>query len=156
MSIKVTITLCLLFLLKAGTAQTTLIPDFGGLMEALNSGEEVRVVIQYNQCHWQDSFDLSPIPNASAGLLIDTWEYFAKGAVRNKNAFVVFSSSKLIQNPTGKGFVYNYGKVRINEDNTVEITSKYIHPKTFKVLMDEVFAGKLHDGKNDEGISLFK
>lgn len=141
---------------KGSSSQPIRITNFEDLIESLNSGSHVKVVIHYSQCNWKDSINLAPLPDATAGLTIDTYEYFAKEAIRNKNAFIVFSSSKLIQNPKGKGFVYNYGKVRINEDNTVEITAKYIHPKTFKVLMDEVFAGKLNDGKNDGGISLFK
>ena len=87
---------------------------------------------------------------------IDTYEYFPVGAVHNKNTFVVFSNSKLVQNPIGKGYVLNYGKVRINEDNTVQVTAKYIHPKNYKELMSEVFVGKLNDSHNNEGINLFK
>lgn len=155
MKLKFIILFCLLFIGSLGKAQTTLIPDFGELMELLNSGEKVRIVIHYALCHWQDTSVKESVPDAVAGMDIDTYEYFAAGAVRNKIEFCVFSNSKLIQNPIGKGFVYNYGKVRINADNTVIVTAKYIHPKSFKVLMNETFVGKLNNGKNNEGIHLF-
>ncbi len=140
-----------------GFSQTSRLTNFNDLMQSLNSGEKVRVVIDYSQCKWASGKDVDkPLPKAVFGMEISVYEYFAAGAVRNTIPFVVFSESKLIQNPRGKGFVLNYGKVRINEDNTVQITAKYIHPKKYTVLMDLVFTGKLNDGINNEGISLFK
>ena len=125
-------------------------------MTALNAGEQVRVVIHYKLCKWAPGMvEQSPVPDAITGMNIDTYEYFAPGAAHNEKAFVVFGNSKLIQNPMGKGFVYNYGKLRINVDNSVIVTAKYIHPKSFRTLMDESFIGKIDDGSNNEGISLF-
>ncbi len=146
-----------IFACNIGFAQTTRISNFDELMQSLNSAEQVRVVIQYGLCQWAPTENKqTATPKAVTGMEIDTWEYFPIGAVHNKNAFVVFSNSKLIQNPNGKGFVFNYGKVRINDDNKVQVTAKYIHPKNHKELMSEVFIGKLNDGTNNEGINLFK
>jgi hypothetical protein len=140
---------------QLGVSQTTRLTSFEELMQSLNSGEQVRVVIHYRLCQWKDTTNHSPVTDAITGMDIDTYEYFAPGAARNKNAFVVFSNSKLIQNPMGKGFVFNYGKVRINDDNTVQVSAKYLHPQNHKELMSEVFVGKLNDGKNGEGVDLF-
>ncbi len=137
-------------------SQNTRIGSFDDLMTSLNAGEKVRVIIHYSKCRLiSDKALQSPVPNAVTGMDIDTYEYFAPGAAHNEKAFIVFSGSKLIQNPIGKGFVYNYGKVRINSDNTAVVTAKYIHPGTFKELMSETFNGKLNDGTNGEGIDLF-
>jgi len=156
MKFKLFIVFCLIFTGQFVSAQTTRINSFDHLMEALNSGEQVRITIDYAKCGWQDTTKQSPIPEAITGMDIGTYEYFAPGAAHNKSAFVVFSNAKLIQNPIGKGFVYNYGKVRINYDNSVQVTAKYIHPKRFKVLMNEVFIGKINDGQNGEAINLYK
>ena len=147
----------MLFIGRSGWSQTTRIIGFDNLMRSLNAGERIRVVIHYALCKWPaEQKDQSPVPDAIAGMDIDTYEFFAPGAAHNKNAFVVFANAKLIQNPIGKGFVYNYGKVRINADNSVMVTVKYINPKNYKALMDESFIGKLNDGSNNEGIDLFK
>ncbi len=147
----------MIYISQIGYAQTSRLTSFDELMQSLNSGNQVRVVIQYGLCKWpKDKSNQSVIPDAITGMNIDTYEYFANGAAHNLTAFVVFSNSTLIQNPIGKGFVYNYGKVRINADNSVIVTAKYINPKNYKVLMDECFIGKLDDGTNNEGISLFK
>ena len=105
------------------------------------------MVIHYGLCQWASAEKKqTPTPKAIAGMPLDTYEYFPIGMVHNKNPFVVFSNSKLIQNPKGKGFVFNYGKVRINEDNTVQVTAKYLQPKNYHVLMSEAFVGKLNEG----------
>jgi hypothetical protein len=124
-------------------------------MQSLNAGGQVRVVIHYSLCKWADQTNVSPMPNAITGMDVDTYEYFATGAAHNKSDFMVFANSKLIQNPIRKGFVYNYGKVRINADSTIQVTAKYVHPKRFRVLMNEVFVGKINDGKNGGGLDLF-
>ncbi|MEI7498892.1 MAG: VirK family protein [Bacteroidota bacterium] len=157
MNLKVLILICFLIASWSGLAQTTRITNFDDLMANLNAGEQIRVVIHYALCKWSpEQAEQSPVPDAITGMDIDTYEYFAPGAVHNKFAFVVFANSKLIMNPVGKGFVYNYGKVRINADNTVQVTAKYIHPKNFNVKMNESFSCKLNDGTNNEGINLFK
>ncbi len=139
------------------SAQSKQILNFDELMQSLNSGEKVRVVMHYAQCKlFIDNKEQSSAPDAVSGMEINTYEYFAPGAARNKLAFVVFSDSKLISNPKGKGYVYNYGKVRINSDNSVKITARYLNPKNFKVLMDEYFESEINDGKNNGGVYLYK
>lgn len=153
---KLSILLFSLFISVISVGQTKRISSFSELMQALNSGKQVRAVIQYGLCQWAPSENKStPTPKAVTGLQIDTYEYFPAATVHNKNGFVVFSNAKLIKNPRGKGYVINYGKIRIEEDQSVQITATYLHPKSNKELMSEVFVGKLNDGKNGEGISLF-
>lgn len=148
---KIVFLLCFLLACMPAFAQTERVSDFNDFLSALNKGSYVRVVINYARCSRPaGKSGITGTVDAITGMDIDTYEYFAAGAIHNKNAYVVFSVSKLIQNPHGKGFVYNYGKVRINDDNTAVITVKYIHPKSFKVLMDESYNGNLN-----EGISLF-
>ena len=137
-------------------SQTTRIIDFGHLLNDLNNGEKIRIAIDYGKCNWHDTTIQKRTPEAVTGMAIDTYEYFAPGAIHNPKAFVVFSTTKLIQNPRGKGYVYNYGKVRIFSDNTVQITATYIHPRTYKERMNQVFTGIINNGTNGEGIHLYK
>jgi hypothetical protein len=152
---------CFFFLLfiicLAGQAQTARIKNFNDLVASLNNGEQVRVVIHYAKCKLSiDGTQQSTAPDAVTGMDIDTFEYFAPGATHNKNAFLVFSQMKMIQNPIGKGFVYNYGKVRVSEDDSVIVSAKYVNPKNYKVVMDESFSCILNNGTNGGGIDLFK
>ncbi len=154
---KILIVILCLFTGSLLHAQTIQIRNFDDLMQSLNSGEKVRIVMHYSKCNlFIDQKEQPSSPDAVSGMEISTFEYFAPGATGNNLAFLVFSDSKVISNPKGKGYVYNYGKVRINSDNKVIITARYLNPKNFKVIMDEYFEGEINDGKNKGGVYVYK
>lgn len=129
--------------------------SFAELISALNGGQSVRVVIHYGDCMLIDGNQIQEkSPDAVGGMPLDVYEYFAQGSIGNKQAFVVSSTSKLIQNPKGKGFVYNYAKIRVDEDGKVKLTANYLNPTDYSVLMDENFFTEINDGKN-EGAAYF-
>jgi len=138
-------------------SQTVRINNFDELLTTLRSGENVRVVVNYGKCKLLLNGKEKPSsPDVIAGVGIDTYEYFAAGSAGNSLSFIVFSESKLIKNPNGKGYVYNYGKFKIYSDNSVEINARYLNPKNYKVVMDELFKGSINNGINEGGINLFK
>ena len=152
------ITLLLYSLLLTGTmifGQKQL-NSFDELMTALNSGKEVKMVMHYAKCQMISDNEIEDkVPAAIGGMTIDVYEFFEKGAVRNDQAFVVFSESKLIRYPKGEGYVYNYVKVKITADNKVKITAEYLNPVNFSVMMTENFFTTVNDTKNEGGVSLF-
>jgi len=138
------------------SAQPRQLNNFDELVTLLKSGNRVSMVFYYAKCELiSDNEKQEKVPDAIGGMKLDVFEYFAPNAVKNKEAFLVASESKLIQNPKGEDYVYNYVKVRFNADNKVKITARYINPGSFKVQMDENFFGIINDGKNDGGIFLY-
>lgn len=132
------------------------VKNFKELMEALNSGKCVKVIIHYQKCQLIcDNEIQSKSPAAVGGMMIDTYEFFDTMAVKNKKAFVVSSTSKLIEYPKGDGYVYNYVKIKISDDNNVKIIARYVDPVTFETKMDESFYAKINDGKNNEPVYLY-
>jgi len=107
--------------ITAAVAQPKALKNFDELMAALNAGYNVKVVIHYGKCKLvTDNGVQDKSPDAIGGMTIDTYEYFAPKAVcGNENASVVFSENKLIKNPKGKGFVYNYAKFRVEPTGKV-------------------------------------
>ena len=146
-----------LFLIAFSVSAQSPIKGFNELMQALQSGKYVKMVVEYKKCQLISDNEISEkVPDAVGGMTIDTWEFFAKGAVRNDKAFVAFSASHLIQYPKGEGYVYNYVKVKVSEDNKVKITARYVDPKSFENLMDENFFCEINDGKNGAGIFFYE
>jgi len=137
-------------------AQTRQLYSFEELMQAVKSGTPVRMVFQYARCELiSDNEKQDKIPDAIGGMPLDVFEYFAPNAVRNKEAFIVASENRLIENPKGDGYVYNYVKVKIMADNSVKISARYLNPVTLAEQMDENFFGRINDGKNEGGILLY-
>lgn len=53
------------------------------------------------------------------------------------------------------GYLYNYVKLRVYEDNTVEITARYLTIDKLEVKMNEILYGEINNGSNDKAIYFF-
>lgn len=141
----------------SGFCQPEMIGSFTDLMGALKSGHEVRVVIHYAQCRQEaGDADTTPVPDVSASLKIDTWEFFSRNAIGNPMAFVVFSEYKLISHPKKEQYLYNYGKIKVFENNTATVDARYIHPRTFRTMMKQQYQCTIRDGSTAGGIEFYK
>jgi hypothetical protein len=137
------------------SAQTTQLNNFDELMTALNTGESVRAVIHYGKCELIIDSVAIEAPDAIGGMEFQTFEYFAKMSIRNEKAYVTTSEAVLIGHPY-YGYVYNYVKLRIYEDNFVEIIARYLDPNSYEVKMDETFTTIINNGTNEGAIYLYK
>jgi len=153
-SILFVLFICMSVLTWAG--DNTQIRSFEELMEYLKNGDQVSVVLHYAKCELiSDNEIVEDVPDAIGGMTLDVWEYFAPMVVYNEKAFLVSSTSKLIQYPKGDGYVYNYVKIRFYDDNSVKITAEYLDANTYEVLMSENFYGEIANDKNEAGIYLY-
>lgn len=134
-------------------AQTQL-KDFNEIMTALKNGKQVHAVIYYAKCKLVvDSLE-EKSPDAIGGMDLKTWEYFAPQAVGNPKGFLTSSENILISHRK-RGYVYNYVKIKIYDDNKVDIIARYLLPSTLEVVMDEIFYGQISAGNDDYGVHLF-
>ncbi len=132
------------------------VTDFESIMDAMKSGNTVKAVFHYADCQQISNNEIQEkSPDAIGGMALKTWEYFAPMVFGNKNAFVVASKNKFIQNPIGDGFVYNYVKVKISDDNKVKITAKYLDAKSHEEIMTENFFTSINNGEEDSGAAYF-
>lgn len=149
------ILLCLHLNMYAGGGNNQ-IKSYNELMAVLTSGKSVSVVIHYGKCkEIRDNEEVPKPPAAIGGMTIDTYEFFDTLAVKNKNAFVAFSESKLIEDPKSDDYIYNYVKIKVNDDNTVRVIARYLDAKTFEVKMDESFYTSINDGTNNGAIYFY-
>jgi len=116
----------------------------------MKEGGIVKVVIHYGKCKlFVEEKEENP-PEVIGGMEIKAFEYFGKGAIKNESAFISASETILISHSL-YGYVYNYIKIRVYDDNSVEIIARYLDPKSFEVKMDETFYTKVNNDKNDGG-----
>ena len=140
-------------------AQTQL-NNFEQLMTALKAGKEVRAVIYYGKCDlYNEGKKEDKSPDAIGGMKFDTYEYFDSSVFKGKiPSFVTTSQTVLINHPK-YGYVFNYVKIKIRIDGSVEISARYLKQKKFssryKVVMDETFKGKINDGSNDGAVVFY-
>ncbi|WP_264520902.1 VirK family protein [Flavobacterium sp. N1994] len=156
---KITFLLLLLGFSITASAQTP-IHNFEELMTAFKAGKSVKALIYYGKCKlFSDGVEEPESPNAIGGMKLDTYEYFDSSVFKNKVPSFVTSSQTVLINQSFYGYVYNYVKIKVRIDNSVEITARYLKPRKFsskfKIVMDETFKGTINDGTNDGAVSLF-
>jgi hypothetical protein len=135
-------------------AQPEQLMDFESLFTKLKSGETVKAVIHYSLSKLVIDGKEEKAPDAIGGMEFHAFEYFAKGAVRNDKAFISVSETVLITHPR-YGYVLNYVKLRIFEDNSLEIIARYLDPRTYEVRMDETFYSEINNGQNNGAVYLY-
>lgn len=132
------------------------VKSFTDMMTRLKKGEDLKVVIHYGKCRLINENEIREYsPDAIGGMEIHNFEYFAEKSIGNDNAFMATSTSHLIENPIGEGYVYNYVKLKISEDDSVVITARYLESESKKEIMSEKFFTDINNGDNDAGVYLF-
>lgn len=143
-------------LLLAGTALAApkRLTSYADLVQALESGGSVRVVADYAKTKLIVDGKEEKAPAAVGGAALDTWERFEKGLL-GPRGWISTSHTVLISHPRYQ-HVYNYVKFRFYDDGTVDVTARYLTVDKFEIVMDEKFVGKISNGKDGEGIHLFR
>lgn len=127
--------------------------SFKEIFSALKSGETVKMVVHYKLCKLiSDNEVVKKVPDAIGGMELNSFEYFAPMSIRNKHGYISSSKTVLINHPR-YGFVKNYAKVRIFDNNKIRIIAQYIDPKTFEIKMDESFYTEIT--KDNKGAAHF-
>lgn len=148
---------CALFFLFPAiflNAQPVQLNNYEQLMDALTGGYRVSAVIHYGDCKLVIDGQEEEAPDAIGGIELGAFEHFARGCVRNEKAYVSASENVLIGHPR-YGFVFNYAKIRVYEDNTVEIVVRYLDPTTYEVKMDETFHSIINAGGEGGAVYFF-
>jgi hypothetical protein len=128
--------------------------NFIQVYDALKSGEKVTAIIHYKKCKLVSEGQEYDSPDAVGGMDVLPWEHFAAGLFGKNIAFISSSETVLIYLPK-LGYVYNYVKLKISEDNTVEITARYLTTDKYEVKMDETFLSEINDGVNDKAVYFY-
>ncbi len=110
------------------------------LMEALETGRHVHATLYYGDC----TLDGAAVIDATGGMVVEAFEWFGEGAIGNPLAYVALSRSSLIA-VYGTHY-FDYVKVRVYSDGSVEVIAEYLDPVTFSVEMHEEFECELDTG----------
>ncbi len=110
------------------------------IMDALNGGHHVRATLYYGDC----TLGGAGVIDATGGMAVDTYEWFAAGSIGNPEDYVAFSHSSLVL-ISGYHY-YDYVKVRVYDSGRVQVIAEYLDPDTFAVDMYEEFECDLDMG----------
>ena len=149
-----------LALLSMQAIGQTRLKNFDELFQAMKQGKDVKVVIYYERCElFSDGVKQEKSPNAVGGMKLETYEYFDGSVFKGKLPSFITSSQTVLINHRKYGYVYNYVKIRMLKDGSVEVIARYLKPRKFstkfKVVMDETFKTKFGDSVSESGVEFF-
>jgi len=117
--------------------------DFEQIKNDLFNGNKLRFIFDYQKMNLYINGELQPkSPNAVGGFDIDLYEYFGLFVANNPVPYIAASSNALIIH-SRYGIIYNYGKLRIYEDNRIEVGVVYIDVKSTNIVFQEIFNATL-------------
>ena len=145
-----------LFLFISGiSAQPKQLNNFIQILEALNSGHSVNAVIHFKDCRVVTDSVETKSQDKIKGMELEPFDYYTAGLI-GKRAFISSSNTVMIYLGGGGGYFYNYTKIRVFDDNTVEITNRYLTMDKLEVQMDEMSYGEINDGSNGKAVYFYE
>jgi hypothetical protein len=113
--------------------------DYDKIKNDLFNGKKLRFVFYYEKMSLYINGTLEPkSPNAVGGFDIDVFEYFGENVANNPVPYIAASSTVLIIH-SRYGIINNYGKLRIFENNKIEVGVVYIDVKSTSIVFEEKF-----------------
>ncbi|CAF1116935.1 unnamed protein product [Brachionus calyciflorus] len=112
--------------------------NYKQIKEDLFNGKKLRFIFHYQKMNLYLNNTLIRSPNAVGGFDIDIFEYFGVNVTGNPIEYIASSTNALITH-SRYGIINNYGKIRIYEDNRIEVGVVYIDVKTTDIVFQETF-----------------
>ena len=120
--------------------------NFEQVKESLFKGNRLRIIMNFNKMDLYIGGQQLNKPDALSSFDIEIFEYFGKYAAgQNEQAYIATSHSALIIHAR-YGVIYNYGKVRMYENNNVQVDVVYLDPNSFQTVFEETFNSTLDSG----------
>lgn len=128
--------------------------SYANMLDMLVNGEDFR--IQANLRY----MNLDQLPagqmlthSDQVAFNIEYYQNFGRDSIGNPKAIIVTSYSIYLVHPM-LGTIYEYGKLRVYEDEMYEIVIDFIKADDFTIIQSERFTGRL--GAADKGLKVFK
>jgi hypothetical protein len=144
----------LLLLISQVHSEPKQLTNFIQIFDALKSGYSVNAVIYYKDCRVVVDSAEAKSQDKIKGISISQYDYYSPGLI-GKKAFISVSQTIMVFLGGGGGYFYNYIKLRVYEDNTVEITNRYLTTDKLEVQMDEMAYAEINDGSNGKGVYFY-
>ena len=133
-------------------AQHVVLTNYNEIMTALTQGDEVRAIMKLDKCSGDSNS--AAVRGVVGGMSFTNFNKHHLIVAGEEKNVIATSINILIQHSV-KGHVNNYVRLRLFEDNTVEIFSEMLEPKTYNQLSAATFHCKLSDGNDQNGVVLY-
>lgn len=131
----------------------TPIENYHSLLEALSKGHEVRAIISLGECHTEGE-SAAKSSNHIGGMNFTQFNKY-QISINNKPTNMIATSINMLVESAQHGPVYNYVRLRVFENNQVEMASMFLHPQDYSVISKTTFQCAISNDNEHHGIRLY-
>jgi hypothetical protein len=148
-----TLPLIVLALVHTTFAAGKIVPSYTALEGVLQAGDTVRTIITLTECTTTSTLKPKATDPIFAGLNFEIFnKYTTQVGGQNKDVIATSVAPLVLNNTLGP--VYSYARVRVFDDNTVEVFTEQFDPKTYTSLATATFNCAISNGKDSNGVLL--
>ena len=138
------------------SAQPRTLQSAAEILSALKAGGQVRVVLHFKDMKLvNDKGEPEKSPDVFSAMVLEPYEYFAAGSIGNPVGYLASSHAQLIRHAR-YGYIYDYVKVSVYDNNQVKILVQYLSPTTFELKMEETFTTDIATGQTGGKAAFFR
>ncbi len=125
-----------------------LITTYNDLLTTLTQGKNVKGILALHHCTSENKAQIKEMYGSLNFTHFNAYEM-------EEGKKVIATSTTMLIETKQSGPVYNYVRLRIFTDNSAEVLSEFLDPKTFKVQRQSTYACTLSDSKIQGGVNLY-
>lgn len=129
-----------------------LLGSYSDLLHAISQGDSIRAIMYVNKCSMTSTS--MKVDDVIAGMNFSDFNKYPVSVGNIQKNTIATSIYKLVEHPIF-GPIYNYVRLRIFEDNSAEIFSEYLDPRTYKQLGSMTANCAVSNGHDQNGIMLY-
>ena len=142
----------------AADAATKILTNYDQLLQALQQDDNVSAIIHFNHCSATvpagvKKTDVDP-GDTTKRLNFNVFMHY-KAILQNQQHYTIATSNTILTEHHIFGSVYEYARLRVFEDNSVELYTAYLDPKTFEVKAKGTLTCQISNGNDQNGVVLF-
>lgn len=138
-------------------AMPALLPNFDGLLFALESGDGVRAIMRPEKCTLESGN--GGVVAFSSGMDYDVYTHYMLPSDDGQPGKEVIATSKTVFSIStihNLGAITNYVRLHVFRDNTAKLFISILDPVTYQEKLNGTFLCSLSSGEKTEGVTLFK
>lgn len=143
-------------LLTNANASPRLLGSYEQLLQAVKQGDNVAAIITIDKCaiKTKPGQKAALINNSTLGITTRiNFSIFSHYKVleNGQERYAVTSSNAMLVDHRAFGPVFSYGRIRVYDDNTAEIHTAFLDPKTYETKGSIDFTCAINNGTNEAG-----
>lgn len=136
-------------------SNTKTLDNFNELLQALDSGNQVRAVIHFDKCKLETGTEI--VSEISFGFNYDWYNHYYLPINAQNTKEVIATSKNIFSVATlnNLGSINNYLRLHVFKDNTARVFGAVIDPKTYEQKITASFLCSVSNNQDQAGVMLY-